>query len=197
MSKRLWIVLAAVSLVASPLAAGSAKVGKNHGQVKGRWLTIENVDAFKGYKAVALGEVSSDIQYKKADKDSPIDEQLLDEKIREQVLMRLRESGLFETVLESPPEDGEGVIRLDVELVVDPGSRAARYVVGFGAGKSQSIIEIFMRDHKTGEELGKYHGYGSGSGMGFKLAGGGARKMTQDDIQENAKRFVELLQEAL
>jgi hypothetical protein len=31
--------------------------------------------------------------------------------------------------------------------------------------------------------------------MGFKVAGGGARKMTEDDVQENSKVFVELLAE--
>lgn len=31
--------------------------------------------------------------------------------------------------------------------------------------------------------------------MGFKIAGGGARKMTEDDVQENSKEFVELMQQ--
>ena len=68
-----------------------------------------------------------------------------------------------------------------------------RYFVGWGAGKSKSIFKILLKDFSTGEEIGLYHGYGSGSGMGFKLGGGGAEKMTRDDIQENSKKFTELL----
>ena len=106
-------------------------------------------------------------------------------------------SGVLGKFLDGEPESDGRYVRLDCDLVVEPGSRAARYAVGFGAGKSRSIFEITLRDHASGDELGLYHGYGTGSGMGFKVAGGGARKMTEDDIQENAAYFVELLREVL
>ena len=54
---------------------------------------------------------------------------------------------------------------------------------------------IVLRDHASDRDLGLFNGYGSGSGMALKLMGGGARKMTQDDIQENTKKFVELLEQ--
>ena len=52
-----------------------------------------------------------------------------------------------------------------------------------------------LKDHVSGEEIGLFHGHGIGSGAGFKIGGGGARKMTQDDIQENTKMSLDLLGE--
>ena len=175
-------------------AGGSKTVGKNPGKIQGRWLQVDDLDALKAIGSVYVGDVSSDIQWKRAENEAPLDEELLDENLREQLTARLRESGALGDVLDDAPEAGTaGVARLDCDLVVEPGSRAARYVVGMGAGKSRSILEIHVRDHATGEEIALYHGYGAGTGMGFKLAGGGARKMTQDDIQENTKDMMELL----
>ena len=196
---RLGVAVTTALLVLMPLAlaaAGGVTVGKNPGKIKGRWLELADPAALGQYQGVYLGDIMADIQWKKERNEAPIDEELLVEKIIEQLTMNLRESGALGTVLDDPPADGAaGYIRLDCDLVVEPGSRAARYAVGFGAGKSRSVLEIHLRDHASGSELGLYHGYGTGSGMGFKLAGGGARKMTQDDIQENTKQFVTLVQE--
>ena len=122
---------------------GYVRAGKNPGKVKGRWIEIHDVEQLRGYSGVYVGEVEVDIHWKKKDKETPIDEELLKDKICEHLLLNLRELAVFDEV------------------------------------------------------LGLYHGYGTGSGMGFKLAGGGARKMTQDDIQENARKFAELLKAQL
>ncbi len=203
----LTVLPAAALLVAAlaplPAEAGSkpTRVGKNPGNTKGRWLEVDDPQELQQYKRVAIGDVTTDVQWKREANESPIDEQLLSDKIREHLLMNIRESGLFEEVLEKVPQDEpEGstpIVRLDCDLLVEPGSRAARYFVGMGAGKSKSILEIHLRDHATDRDLGLYHGYGVGTGMGFKVAGGGARKMTQDDIQENAKEFAKLLKKVL
>lgn len=194
---RLTLTLLGCSMLALgsiAIAGSGTTVGKKPGQIKGRWLRVEDVAALKAYEGVYIGDLESDIQWKKKQNEAPIDEDLLDEKLREKLAMNLKSSGFFGTYHESPPSAGNGrIVRLDCSLVVEPGSRAARWAVGFGAGKSRSILEIHLRDHQTGEELGLYHGYGVGSGMGFKLAGGSARKMTYDDIEENSKKFVELL----
>jgi hypothetical protein len=189
-----WLVLALFAAVAFP--ADPVTVGKNPGKIEGRWLKVEDRSALDGIEGVYIGEVTVDIQWKKAENEQPIDEELLVENVREQLTARLRESGALGTVVDEAPAAGEArYVRLDCTLEVEPGSRAARYVVGFGAGKSRSIFEIHLIDHASGNELGLFHGYGVGSGMGFKLAGGGSRKMTQDDVQENTKTFVELLAE--
>lgn len=186
--------------LSSLTSANDSKVlGKNPGQIKGRWLAVRSTQSIQGYGSVFIGDVQSDIQWKNERNEAPIDEDLLNEKIQELLDQRLRESNVFGEILDGPPEQGasKGVVQLDCDLTVEPGSRAARWAVGFGAGKSRSILEIHMIDHATGEEIGRYHGYGVGSGMGLKLAGGGARKMTQDDIQENTLQFVELLAKVL
>lgn len=192
-----WLSLVAVGLVVGAAGAGSGTtVGKNPGQIKGRWLRVEDVAALRGYQGVYLGELSSDIQWKKKANEAPIDEDLLDEKLHAELMENLRLTSFFGKTLEEAPSKGkEGYVRLDCTLVVEPGSRAARWAVGFGGGKSRSVLEIKIVDHKSGKELGLYHGYGVGSGMGFKLAGGSARKMTEDDIEENARKFVALLGE--
>ena len=201
MSNRRIVILLILSLATTlgavaALAAEGTTIGKNPGQIKGRWLRIEDVAALKAYQGVYIGDLESDIQWKKKSNEAPIDEDLLDEKLREQLTMNLKNTSFFGKLHDAAPAEGTpSIVRLDCELVVEPGSRAARWAVGFGAGKSRSILEITLRDHATGEELGLYHGYGVGSGMGFKLAGGSARRMTEDDIQENTKKFVELLGE--
>jgi hypothetical protein len=198
---RAVVVRAAICLVtflaaAMLSAADPVSVGKNPGKIEGRWLRVEDPSSLDGVKGVYFGEVVVDIQWKKAENEQPIDEELLVENIREQLGARLRETSALGSLLDAAPAAGEaGYIRLDCTLTVEPGSRAARYAVGFGAGKSRSIFEITLVDHASGAELGLFHGYGEGSGMGFKLAGGGARKMSEDDVQENSKEFVTLLAE--
>ncbi len=184
-------------LCALALAAGADEgktIGKNPGKIQGRWLKAKDPAALKGQKGVYLGELTTDIQWKNERNEAPIDEDLLQEYLHDQLVENLKTSRVFGEVLDEAPAEGEdGYVRLDCNLQVEPGSRAMRYFVGFGAGKSRSILEIHIHDHASGDELGLYHGYGVGSGMGFKLAGGGARKMTQDDVQENAAEFVKLV----
>ncbi len=190
----LGLALAVALALGAPAAA--KVVGKNPGKIEGRWLDVKDPTSLKGYKGAYLGDVSVDIKWKEERNEQPIDEDLLAENVREQLAERLNESGILGKILDAAPEEGaEDYLRLDCTLEVEPGSRAARYFVGMGAGKSRSIFEIHLRDHASGDELGLYHGYGVGTGMGFKLAGGGARKMTQDDVQENTKNFVKLLKE--
>ncbi len=194
--RRVALVALAVGVTALTAAslASARTVGKNPGEIKGRWLRIEDEAKLSAVRSVYLGTLTADIQWKKAQNESKLDEDLLVEKMHEQLLKRLRESGALGTVLDGPPAKGEtGAVRIDAELIVEPGSRAARYVVGMGAGKSRSILELEINDHASGDEIAHCHGYGVGSGMGFKIGGGGARKMTQDDIQEFSKKLVELI----
>lgn len=192
----LGMLLLAVPNLVVDAASNSKAVGKNPGKIQGRWLQVNDLEALRGYDRVYVGDVVTDIQWKREENEAPIDEELLAENLHDRLLERLREYRVFSEVSTEEPEEGAvGVLRLDCDLDVEPGSRAARYMVGFGAGKSRSILEIHLRDHATGEEVALYHGYGAGSGMGLKLAGGSARKMTQDDIQENTKNLMELLRE--
>ncbi len=184
-------------LVPIALAGGGKTIGKNPGKIKGRWLEIKDPDALAAVEEVYLGEMKVDIQWKKERNEAPIDEELLQEYLVEQLTANLKESRALGSFLEEKPKGKAATrVRIDADLEVEPGSRLMRYAVGFGAGKSRSILELHLIDDESGEEIALYHGYGVGSGMGFKLAGGTARKMSQDDVQENTKKFVELLAEA-
>jgi len=173
-------------------------VGKNPGKIKGRWLEINNVDKLQQYDAVFIGEVVVNIDWKKKDRETPVDEELLKGKIKERIIENLRNSKIFPEVLKrAPGNDRSKVLEIACDLWVQPGNRGIRYFVGYGVGKSKAIFNIQLKDFSTGEDIGFYHGYGSGSGMGFKLVGGGAEKMTRDDIQENSEKFVKLLKKVI
>ena len=192
----LSILFLACAMDTAPARADSRLVGKKPGKIQGRWLEVSDLETLRGAQGVYLGELTVDIQWKKQENEAPIDEDLLQENLRDRLLETLRtEHPLGEVHSLAPDSSGQRIVRLDCTLEVEPGSRAARYVVGFGAGKSRSILEIHLIDHASGKEIGLYHGYGTGTGMGLKLAGGGARKMAQDDIQENSKMFAELVNE--
>ncbi len=170
--------------------------GKNPGELEGRWLALVGADALKPYSAVYIGDVHSDMLWEDEEKEKPMDEHKLDQEIHERVLARLTKTGALGEVLHrgEPEPDAEGYLRLDCTLAVDPGHRGKRYISA--SGKSRSVLEIVLRDHRTGQRVALFHGYGIGTGLGFKAFGGGARKMTMDDIQENTKMFVELVKKA-
>jgi hypothetical protein len=175
--------------------ARAYRIGKNPGDVKGRWLEVKDDVILSAYDGVYIGEVTAEVHWKKKDRETPVDEEILKDTLRTQLLTSLREARTFERVSGEQPsvEELEQAkwLRLDCDLVVEAGSRALRYWVGFGAGKSKSILTIRMKGGGD-EDLGHYHGFGSGSGA-VKLAGGGAVKMTKDDTQENMKQFARLL----
>jgi hypothetical protein len=192
----LFAIALSCMLNAAFVRAESRTIGKNPGKIQGRWLEVGDLEVLRAVEGVYLGDLKVDIQWKKEENEAPIDEDLLQENFRDQLLETLRAKAPLGDVHDQAPDPGaQSIVRLDGTLEVEPGSRAARYVVGMGAGKSRSILEIHLIDHASGKEIGLYHGYGTGTGMGFKIAGGGARKMAQDDIQENSKTFAELVNE--
>ncbi len=188
-----WLVLPL--LVAAPAASAAEEtIGKNPGKFKGRWLKVYDGDALAVFEVVAIGETNTDIAWKKASNEAPLQERELDSQLREQLSQRFKKSGLYSQVLDEPQASAEDdYLRLDCTLEVEPGSRMLRYAVAGGAGKSRSLLECEFIDNSDGRVLALYHGYGAGTGMGFKLGGGGAAKMTKDDNQENASKLVELL----
>ena len=188
-----WLAVLLMSAGAAAVGAEET-IGKNPGKFKGRWLRVFDQEALKAHDRAVIGTTSTDIAWKRAENEAPLQERELDAQLREQLLERLNESGLYSDVLSEPnAADGENYLRVDCVLEVEPGSRLLRYAAGGGAGKSRSILECEFVDQASGRVLAMYHGYGSGTGLGFKLAGGGAAKMTKDDNQENTAKIVELL----
>ena len=190
-------ILSPLLLLSLAVSGAAAEViGTNPGGDEGRWLQVADPAAMRGYRGVYLGEVVADIHWKEGRNVASIEEDLLQENLGKQVAERLRESRVLgELLAAAPPAGAEGYLRLDCKVDVQPGSRMKRFAIGLGAGRSKSVLELRMVDHASGEEVGLYHGFGVGSGMGLKLAGGGVGKMTQDDIQENTKMFVQLVEE--
>lgn len=183
---------------ASPAGAAEETIGKNPGKFKGRWLKVYDREALGTFDVVAIGETITDIAWKKASNEAPLQERELDAQLREQLSARLGKSGLFTQVLDDTrAATDSGYLRIDCKLDVEPGSRMMRYAVGGGAGKSRSILECEFIDSSDDRVLALYHGYGAGTGMGFKIGGGGAAKMTKDDNQENTSKIVELLKRVL
>ena len=189
-----WLVLLVLSAGTGPVFGAEDIVGKNPGKFKGRWLRVYDRDALATFDVVAIGETTTDIAWKKASNEAPLQERELDAQLREQLSERLEKSGLYGRILDEPQASAEDdYLRIDCKLEVEPGSRMLRYAAGGGAGKSRSVLECEFIDSSDGRVLALYHGYGAGTGMGFKLGGGGAAKMTKDDNQENAGKLVELL----
>ncbi len=187
-----------LSLGAVSLAAAEEVIGKNPGEFKGRWLKVYDREALGTFDVVAIGETVTDIAWKKASNEAPLQERELDAQLREQLFRRLDKSGLYSRVLaETRATLEDDYLRIDCTLEVEPGSRMLRYAAGGGAGKSRSVLECEFIDNSDGRVLAMYHGYGSGTGMGFKIGGGGAAKMTKDDNQENAAKLAELLKRVL
>ena len=84
---------------------------------------------------------------------------------------------------EAPPkESSKGVLLVSGEVVeMNPGSRAARYWVGFGAGKSRVEVRGEVTDAATGAVLLKFtHAKASGVGV----AGGDYIKFLTDDTTD-------------
>ncbi len=183
---------------ASAASAAEETIGKNPGKFKGRWLKVYDREALGTFDVVAIGETITDIAWKKASNEAPLQERELDAQLREQLSARLGKSGLFTQVLDDTrAATDSGYLRIDCKLDVEPGSRMMRYALGGGAGKSRSILECEFIDSSDDRVLALYHGYGAGTGMGFKIGGGGAAKMTKDDNQENTSKIVELLKRVL
>lgn len=72
-----------------------------------------------------------------------------------ELVRHLRDTGLFERVVNLSDTDfraeGAGVLKLEGTITrLDPGSRALRYWVGFGAGRSKAQAEMSFVDGASG-----------------------------------------------
>lgn len=76
--------------------------------------------------------------------------------LQAELVRRLRESGLFARVVNAAETDfrpgSEKALKLEGEITrLAPGSRALRYLVGFGAGRSKAQAEIRFVDAQSGQ----------------------------------------------
>lgn len=189
-----------VALLAFAFGDASATTyGKKKKGLKGRYLTIdEGVDLTKYRGAIVILETTT----VKADKNRPVDNETIrtatDEMLRNR-LNELKGYGVFDRVVATAPlelPDGIPVLRMQPSIEIQHGSQAMRVFVGMGAGKSKTHIRIEIFDARTGEHLGYFNGYGSGSGS-WTFTGGNTSRMAQDDVEESFKIFSEYVNQAI
>lgn len=189
--------LVAIALVGLVLAAASPalakkKKGKGGSTAPGKYKDwkdeidkLEIVTTFQrsGYQKVVVTELDT--------AKTPLPE--ADDNTYEPVKAVLRDStasfveGLREAGVSV--ETGQGaagaLVIHTVVVEMDPGSRAARYWGGFGAGAARTVLSIVVKDGASGATLLKIHqerrsGVGVGGGKYDKLLHRNLRKIGED-----------------
>jgi hypothetical protein len=115
--------------------------------------------------------------------------------LQAELVRRLRESGLFARVINASETDytqgSEKTLVLDGEITrLAPGSRALRYLVGFGAGRSKAQSEMRFLDARTGTVLMVT---ADRSVAAYGIFGGDSRdhlRESFDDMARNVGRFL-------
>jgi hypothetical protein len=115
--------------------------------------------------------------------------------LQAELVRRLRESGLFARVINASETDytqgSEKALVLDGEITrLAPGSRALRYLVGFGAGRSKAQSEIRFLDAQTGRVLMVT---ADRSVAAYGIFGGDSRdhlRESFDDMARNVGKFL-------
>ena len=90
------------------------------------------------------------------------------------------------------PEPGALVVRGKVNNL-DPGSKAARYWAGFGAGATRVEIEGEVMDARTGKVLLRFR-QERRSGSGFNAFGGDYEKLMERSVQQIGEDLASVLQ---
>lgn len=173
------------------LLAGGDAYAKKKG-VKGRYLVVDDGVSLRDYVgAIVILEQAEII----SDKDKPVDTEDVRATSDGMLREKLGEAGIFGDILSEIPLDapkGRAIIKIKTRLTIQHGSRAARFIIGFGAGKSKLHIRIDFIDAKTGKHLAMFNGYGTGMGI-MSFQAGGVQRMSRDDLQENYAKLVRLL----
>lgn len=133
-----------------------------------------------------------------ADQDRPQDNERVRSDADKLLEEALKNSKIFSAVATgAPAELPEGrVLRATVHLNFEYGSRLARAVIKFGAGKSKIHIHLDLTDARTGRHVAYFNGYGAGVGY-MTLAGGNAVKLAYEDVEDNYEKLARLLNEQM
>lgn len=197
--KRIVMLLLAVMIVAAPLAEGRGKKAVNTAPGKYTAWSEAEIDEIEIVKQFSLADYESvavvpfDTSKVKAEGDKAVIIQgALDgytavyvEGLRDDLKGKLK----TDIVDKAPKTAKTLVIRGTVEEI-HPGSRAKRYVAGFGAGAARNKVSIEIVDAKSGEVLIRFTQAHRSAGT-FKFAGGsdaqvlrdGTRAMGEDTAQ--------------
>ncbi len=196
MKKNGAVLVAASLMVAASSAATAERIhGERGAGLKGRYLAVEDGVILSAYRGALVILEPAEIT---ADKDQPVDNEAVratsDQLLRE----TLASVGSFGTIASSPPLElpNGPIVRITTTLTLQHGSQAMRFWVGAGAGKSKLHVRIDFYDARTGQALGYFNGYGTGSGT-WSMSGGGVQRMARDDLEENYDDLAEHLRAAM
>jgi hypothetical protein len=108
--------------------------------------------------------------------------------LQQNAVTRLTKKKIFNQVIDStvaPVEpqnkDAKRLTLLSEIIEYKKGSRAKRYLVGFGAGSTKVKVRFTFRDAATGEELLRTEREGSFAGV-FSFAGGGKAEAAHEAV---------------
>jgi len=109
----------------------------------------------KRYRIIAIERFPVNDPEVKSDEDRKM-AALMPDYLQTELVRRLRAAALFGRVVnlsESPlAAEAEPVLRVEGSITrLEPGSRALRYLVGFGAGRTQAQAEMRFVDVQTGQ----------------------------------------------
>jgi Domain of unknown function (DUF4410) len=97
-------------------------------------------------------------------------------------------------IVKSAPKSGGTLILRGSVLEVEPGSRAKRYLGGFGAGSAANKMTGELVDAKTGEVLVRFT-QARRSGGTFKVAGGNDVQVMRDSIHATGQDVAHILEQ--
>lgn len=187
--KSFGIVLCAAVVAASFIGDDATAERKG---IRGRYLVVDDGVSLGDYRGALLiiepAEITSDQYRSVATEDvRRTSEDLLREK--------LEKLGVFAEILTEIPAaapEGRKILKAKTRLTLQHGSRATRFLISFGAGKSKLHIRIDFIDARTGKHVAFFNGYGSGAGI-LGWQGGAVQRMARDDLRENYNKLARLL----
>lgn len=113
------------------------------------------------------------------------------------LLQQLQEAGVFKQILEGPASkvgqaagSGKALILRGVITELDPGSRALRYFVGFGAGATKAQIETQFVDRDANRVV---LATADRRAAAFGVFGGDSRQYLTESLDEMAKGLARFL----
>ncbi|GAB4489098.1 MAG: DUF4410 domain-containing protein [Thermodesulfovibrionales bacterium] len=163
-----WIRLLAVVFIACALFIGAATVSAEDERadagrrVLGKEDILVREKLSKVYRTIVIRDISfegTSIQDVDETKHPDFKDVVrkLGTSVPDTIASRLREMKVFPKVVRGADASGDGVVVLEARFTkITTGNRAARFLVGFGAGSSTVGIEGKLVDRKTGEVLATF-----------------------------------------
>ena len=147
-------------------------------------VSKESQRSLTSYPTLEIAPFESEVRGTAADKIDP--DNLLE--MRADLLKRLQKERLFRSVTMSADQD-TGVLLLKTTVIdYEPGSRLARYFIGFGAGKAEVEVNCQFIEKATGRIV-------SETSVSGYIAMGGAGGSVRDAYREATKRIVKYIKE--